>query len=162
MHSGKPSSLGIVTGSVCGLVAITPAAGFVSTLSAIIIGILAGSICYAAVVLRTTKTRIDDTLDVFSCHGVGGVVGSIATGIFAQKLVNPNGADGLLAGNSSLLMSQLIAVGATALYAVAATSLLLIILRSVMGFRVKTEEEIIGLDISQHGEEAYPDMDIPA
>jgi Amt family ammonium transporter len=162
MHSGKPSSLGIVTGSVCGLVAITPAAGFVSTLSAIIIGILAGSICYAAVVLRTTKTRIDDTLDVFSCHGVGGVVGSIATGIFAQKLVNPNGTDGLLAGNSSLLMSQLIAVGATALYAVAATSLLLIILRSVMGFRVKTEEEIIGLDISQHGEEAYPDMDIPA
>ena len=162
IHSGKPSSLGIVTGSVCGLVAITPAAGFVNTLSAIIIGILAGSICHTAVVLRTTKTRIDDTLDVFSCHGVGGVVGSIATGIFAQKLVNPNGADGLLAGNPSLLMSQLIAVGATALYAVVVTSMLLIILRRVMGFRVKTEEEIIGLDISQHGEEAYPDMDIPA
>jgi Amt family ammonium transporter len=93
---------------------------------------------------------------------VGGVVGSIATGIFAQKLVNPSGADGLLAGNPSLLMSQLIAVGATALYAVVVTSMLLIILRRVMGFRVKTEEEVIGLDISQHGEEAYPDMDIPA
>jgi Amt family ammonium transporter len=162
VHHKKPSSLGIVTGAVCGLVAITPAAGFVNVISAVIIGILAGLICYTAMVFRTTKTGIDDSLDVFSCHGVGGVIGSIATGIFAQRLINPNGADGLLAGNPSLLVSQLIAVGATALYAGVMTALILIALKTLTGIRVKPEEEVIGLDISQHGEEAYPDMDVPA
>ena len=161
VHAKKPSSLGIVTGAVCGLVAITPASGFVSPLAAILIGAVAGAVCYLSVVFMKTKTRIDDALDVMACHGVGGTTGALLTGVFAQAAVNSAGADGLLAGNPALLVSQAVAVLATAVYAFVVTVVLLKVLDALMGLRVRKEEEIIGLDLTQHGEEAYPDMDIP-
>ena len=161
VHAKKPSSLGIVTGAVCGLVAITPASGFVSPLAAILIGAAAGAVCYLSVVFMKTKTGIDDALDVMACHGVGGMAGALLTGVFAQAAVNSAGADGLLAGNPALLLSQAIAVVATAVYAFVVTAVLLKVLDALMGLRVRKEEEIIGLDLTQHGEEAYPDMDIP-
>jgi Amt family ammonium transporter len=160
-HTKKPSSLGIVTGAVCGLVAITPAAGFVSPIASMIIGAIAGAVCYWVVWFMKNRTKIDDALDVFACHGIGGVTGALLTGVFAQKLLNPVGADGLLSGNASLLGSQAIAVLATIVFATVMTATILKLLDKTMGLRVRKEEEIIGLDLAQHGEEAYPDMDIP-
>jgi len=161
LHNKKPSSMGIVTGAVCGLVAITPASGFVSVMGSIVIGALAGIVCYLAVVIVKTMTKLDDALDVLACHGVGGITGALLTGVFAQKAINGAGADGLLAGNSSLVVTQLIAVAATIAYAFIMTVILLKVIDVVMGVRVRKEEEVIGLDLTQHGEEAYPDMDIP-
>jgi Amt family ammonium transporter len=161
IHNKKPGSMGIVTGAVCGLVAITPASGYVSVMASIFIGAIAGVVCYAAVVIVKTKTSLDDALDVLACHGVGGMTGALLTGVFAQKIVNPAGADGLLAGNPSLLASQAIAVAATVIYAFVMTVLILKVIDFIMGLRVKREEEVIGLDLTQHGEEAYPDMEIP-
>ncbi|MDD5348541.1 MAG: ammonium transporter, partial [Candidatus Omnitrophica bacterium] len=161
LHNKKPGSMGIVTGAVCGLVAITPASGFVSPMAAIVIGGLAGVVCYLAVVVVKTMTRLDDALDVLACHGVGGITGALLTGVFADKAINSAGADGLLAGNASLVVSQLIAVVATAAYAFVMTLLLLKAIDMLMGVRVRKEEEVIGLDLAQHGEEAYPDMEIP-
>ncbi len=162
IHSKKPSGLGIATGAVCGLVAITPASGFVSPLAAIVIGAIAGVVCYTAIVLVKTQTNIDDSLDVLGCHGIGGITGALLTGVFAQKAINSAGADGLLAGNSSLVVTQLIAVIAVIAYAVIMTALILKVLDWTIGLRVRKEEEIIGLDLTQHGEEAYPDMEIPS
>ncbi len=155
MHGGKPNALGIVTGGVAGLVAITPASGFVGPVSAIAIGIGAGIICYFAMHLRNKKTDIDDSLDVWACHGIGGTWGAIATGIFASVAINAAGADGLIYGNFALLKSQLIAVAATWIYSFVVTALILKVLDATMGLRVKSEEEVEGLDISQHGEKAY-------
>lgn len=160
-HTKKPSSLGIFTGAVCGLVAITPAAGFVSPMSSIIIGAIAGAVCYGMVWLVKNKTKIDDALDVFACHGIGGITGALLTGIFAEVIINPAGNDGLLFGNPGLLGSQFVAVGATVAFAGVMTYTILKALDRVTGLRVKKEEEIIGLDLTQHGEEAYPDMEIP-
>ena len=162
LHLKKPSSLGIATGAVCGLVAITPASGFVSVSASIVIGLLAGAVCYSAVALLKTYTKIDDALDVLGCHGIGGILGALLTGVFAQKAINPAGADGLLAGNPSLLVTQAIAVAVTIAYAAIGTAVLLKVIDVVIGLRVRKEEEIIGLDLSQHGEEAYPDMEIPS
>lgn len=153
MHNGKPSGLGIATGAVCGLVAITPAAGFVSPLAAIAIGATAGAICYLMIVLIKNKTRIDDALDVLACHGIGGIVGAVLTGVFAQTMINSAGANGLLAGNPSLVVTQVIGVLATVIYAFIATVVILKVLDAVMGLRVMREEEIIGLDLTQHGED---------
>jgi len=161
MHNKKPGSMGIVTGAVCGLVAITPASGFVSPMASIVIGAMAGIICYLAVVIVKTLTRLDDALDVLACHGVGGITGALLTGVFAEKALNSAGADGLLAGNASLVFTQLIAVVATIGYAFVMTLVLLKVIDMVMGVRVRKEEEVIGLDLAQHGEEAYPDMEIP-
>lgn len=161
LHNKKPSSMGIVTGAVCGLVAITPASGFVSVGSSIIIGAIAGLICYTAVVIVKTRTKVDDALDVFACHGIGGMTGALLTGVFASKAINPAGADGLLAGNPSLMVSQFIAVIATMVFAFLATMIILKLIDMTMGLRVQSKEEILGLDLTQHGEEAYPDMDIP-
>ena len=161
VHNKKPSTMGIVTGAVCGLVAITPASGFVSVMASIAIGGLAGIICYMAVVVMKTRTKIDDALDVLACHGVGGITGALLTGIFADKLINGAGADGLLAGDPSLLVVQLVAVLATMLYAFIGTVLILKVIDLTLGLRVRKEEEVIGLDLTQHGEEAYPDMEIP-
>lgn len=144
----KPSVLGIATGAVAGLVAITPAAGFVTPLAAVFIGIGAGVICYFALLFR--MNRVDESLDVWAVHGIGGAWGAIATGIFASI-----GATGLLAGNPSQLGIQIIAVGATGTYAFVVTYILAKIIDSTMGLRVKEEEEDIGLDISQHAERAY-------
>jgi Amt family ammonium transporter len=151
---GKPSATGAATGAVCGLVAITPAAGFVDSTAAIVIGMLAGMICSCTVVLMD-RTGLDDTLDVFACHGVGGIFGAIATGFFAQKLVNPSGADGLFYGNPKQVLIQILAVAATAVWAFVMSVVLLKIIDWVMGLRVTAEEEEIGLDLSQHGESAY-------
>ncbi len=161
-HTGKPSSLGIFTGGVCGLVAVTPAAGFVSPISAMIIGAAAGAVCYGMVWLMKRKTDVDDALDVFACHGMGGIVGALLTGFFAERAINPAGADGLLFGGAGLLVSQVVAVVATIAFAVGMTWAILKILDATVGIRVRKEEEILGLDLTQHGEEAYPDMDIPS
>jgi len=151
---GKPSATGAATGAVCGLVAITPAAGYVDTIAAIIIGLLVGMICSFTVVLMD-RTKLDDTLDVFACHGMGGIFGAIATGFFAQKVINPGGADGLLYGNPKQVLIQIAAVAATAIWGFVMSIILLKIIDRFMGLRVTTEEEEMGLDLSQHGETAY-------
>jgi len=150
---GKPSAVGISIGAVVGLVAITPAAGYVTVTSAIIIGLLAGVISNLISGWRLARTRIDDSLDVFACHGIGGIWGSIAAGLFASASIN--GVDGLLYGNPGQLASQLIAVGVVAAFAFFGSYLLLKAINVFSPLRVSPEEEDAGLDLSQHGEEAY-------
>jgi len=155
MALGKPSVTGAAAGAVAGLVAITPASGFVTPMGALAIGLIAGALCYFAVRLRA-KSGLDDSLDVVGVHGVGGTWGAIATGIFCVASVNSAGADGLLAGGGfDQLGRQLIAVFATMGYSFVMTFVLLKVLDKVMGLRVSLEEELAGLDASQHGERAY-------
>jgi Amt family ammonium transporter len=154
MTSGKPTMLGAASGAVAGLVAITPAAGFVTPLSALVIGGAAGVVCYSAVMLKS-KLGYDDSLDVVGVHCVGGVFGALATGVFASKAVNAAGNDGLLYGNPGLLMNQVIAVVATLAFAGIGTAIILTVLKAVMGLRVSDQEERMGLDLSQHSESAY-------
>ena len=154
-HGGRPNAVGIVTGGVTGLVAITPASGFVGPVPAIIIGIGAGVFCYFAMHLRSKKTDIDDSLDVMACHGVGGIWGAIATGIFASTAINIAGADGLIYGNPGLVLKQLIAIASVIVYSLVVTAIILKVLDATMGLRVKYEHEVEGLDISLHGEKAY-------
>jgi Amt family ammonium transporter len=148
---GKFSSIAAASGAVAGLVAVTPAAGFVRPLSAVLIGLVAGVLCFMAVNFRS-KTGLDDSLDVWGVHGVGGTWGSIATGVFAELSVNPSGADGLVAGNPSLLTAQLVSVAATWAYAGVVTFLLVKALDAFIGMRVPVHDEMVGLDISQHAE----------
>lgn len=155
ISKGKPSAVGMAVGSVCGMVAITPASGYVSPPVAIIIGLVAGALSNLVSNWRVARTKIDDALDVFACHGVGGIWGSIATGLFASKQINPLGKDGLFYGNPSLLISQLIAVGAVAAFAFIGSFALLRMIKVFTPLRVKPEDEEAGLDLSQHGEEAY-------
>ena len=150
----RPSVLGATAGAVAGLVGITPAAGFVTPMAALIIGFLAGLICFV-VVEFIVRQHVDDALDVFGVHGVGGIVGALATGIFATTAVNSAGADGLLAGNPGLLGVQFLAVAVVAAYSAGMTWGLLKLVDVVMGLRVSPEEEQRGLDSSQHGEIAY-------
>jgi Amt family ammonium transporter len=150
----QPSVLGAAAGAVAGLVGITPAAGFVTPMSALIIGFLAGVGCFMAVEM-VVRGRVDDSLDVFGVHGVGGVIGALATGIFATKTVNEFGNDGLLYGNPGLLVTQLIAVVVVAAYAAGVTWVLLKVIDAVVGIRVSSDEEQRGLDATQHGEAAY-------
>lgn len=150
----RPSVLGAAVGAVAGLVGITPAAGFVTPMAAIIIGFLTGIGCFFAVELLV-RGRVDDALDVFGVHGVGGIIGALATGIFATKAVNAAGNDGLLYGNPGLLVTQFIAVAVVAAYAAAITFILLKVINLVVGIRVSPEEEAKGLDATQHGETAY-------
>jgi Amt family ammonium transporter len=159
MWIGKPTILGGATGAVAGLVAITPASGFVSPLSSIVIGIIVGVVCYTAVAVIKLKLSYDDSLDAFGVHGVGGTVGALATGLFAQKIINPAGNNGLLFGNPTQLGTQAIGVLASMIYSVVATFILLKILDALMGLRVSDEEEVIGLDITQHEESAYTLLD---
>jgi Amt family ammonium transporter len=154
LHRGQPSALGAALGAVAGLVAITPASGFVTVPAAILIGLGAGVVCYLATLLRP-RLRVDDALDVWAVHGVGGTWGAIATGIFAVAAVNSAGKDGLLAGDPSLVVSQIIAVAATWLYAGVATAVIVKIIDVTVGLRVREHEEALGLDASQHGEIAY-------
>jgi len=153
LRKGKPSAVGISIGAVVGLVAITPAAGYVTVTAALIIGLLAGIISNIVAGWRLARTRIDDTLDVFACHGVGGVWGSIATGLFAIAAVN--GVDGLFYGNAGQLAAQLIAVAVVAFFAFFGSYVLLRAINVFSPLRVSPEEEDTGLDMSQHGEEAY-------
>ncbi|MEN6461703.1 MAG: ammonium transporter, partial [Syntrophomonas sp.] len=155
VHHGKPTALGAVSGVIAGLVAITPAAGFVSPISSIFIGLLVGPLCYFAVSVIKQKVGYDDSLDAFGIHGVGGIFGALATGVLASKSINPAGADGLLFGNPHLLVVQIIAVLATIVFAAGLTFLILKGLSLVTPLRVSEEEEEMGLDITQHGEDAY-------
>jgi Amt family ammonium transporter len=154
IKSGKPTMLGAASGAVAGLVAITPASGFVTPLAAIVIGFLAGVICYSACFLKS-KFGYDDSLDVVGVHGVGGILGAILTGVFASKAINPAGNDGGLYGNWGLVGTQLIAVGVTVVFAIVGTGVILFVLKAVMGLRVTEEDERMGLDLSQHSESAY-------
>jgi len=154
LKNGKPTMLGAASGAVAGLVAITPASGFVTPLAAIVIGLAAGVICYSACFLKG-KFGYDDSLDVVGVHGVGGILGALMTGVFATKLVNPAGNDGLLYGNPGLLLIQAKAVGVTVVFAVVGTAVILLVLKAVMGLRVTEDEERMGLDLSQHSESAY-------
>jgi Amt family ammonium transporter len=150
----RPSALGVATGAVAGLVAITPAAGFVSPIAAIPIGVGVSVICYYCMILRA-KGGIDESLDVWAVHGMGGVWGALATGIFANIAVNAAGANGVIHGNPMQLAKQLAGVAAVAAFAFVATWVLGKIVDLTIGLRVKEEEEVVGLDISQHGERAY-------
>jgi len=150
---GKPTTLGAASGALAGLVAITPGAGFVTPVSAIIMGAVAGVICYLAV-LAKSKIGYDDSLDVVGVHGVGGVWGALATGIFASSAVNPAG-NGLLNGNPHQLVVQAIGAGATIAYSVIVTFILLKIIDVTIGLRVSSDDETQGLDLTQHSEVGY-------
>jgi ammonium transporter, Amt family len=158
LHRGKPTVLGAVSGAVAGLVAITPGAGFVTVLSSIAIGLVGGALCYLAVSILKAKLGYDDALDAFGCHGIGGIWGALATGIFATKAVNPAGVDGLLYGNSAQLGIQGIGVLVTILFAGVATFVILKLISLVLKLRASVDEEENGLDLSLHGEQAYPDF----
>jgi len=154
LHSKKPTVLGLASGAVAGLVAITPAAGFVNVSGAIIIGIAAGVIPFFAVAAMKPKLGYDDTLDAFGIHGVGGTIGAILTGVFADPAINEAG-KGLLYGNPGQLITQLIAVGVTLVYSGIMTFVIFMVIKVIVGLRVDVEEEVTGLDESQHGEKAY-------
>ena len=151
----KPTVLGAATGAVAGLVAITPAAGFVSAFSALIIGVFVSIFCYIAVAVVKQKLGYDDALDVFGVHGIGGIWGAIATGLFASKAVNPAGADGLFFGNPKQVLIQLLAVGVTIAYSAVVSCIIYKIVDVIMKVRVTKKDETIGLDLSQHHENAY-------
>ena len=154
LHRGKPTVLGGMSGTLAGLVGITPACGFVTPTSAIVIGIITGMICY---ILTTFKGifKYDDSLDVIGIHGTGGIVGSVLTGVFATVLINPDGTNGLLYGSFKLFNAQIVSTIASIAFSFFGTILILYIIDKISGLRVSEFEEMQGLDISQHGENAY-------
>src|SRR5688500_3291472 len=152
-HRRKVSVLGAACGAVAGLVAVTPASGFVTAGGALLIGLFVGGLCYGATLLRS-RLKIDDALDVFAVHGVGGTFGAIAPGVFATTAINPLGR-GLIDGNPGQVLTQIIAVGATIAYAVVATFVIVKLVDVVLGIRVPAREEEVGLDLAVHGEAAY-------
>ncbi|TLY37638.1 MAG: ammonium transporter [Nitrospirae bacterium] len=154
MYRGKPTVLGAASGAVAGLVAITPASGFVGPMSSLLIGVGAGVICYLAVIWKS-KLGYDDSLDAFGIHGIGGTWGALATGLFASKAINPGGADGLFFGNPGQLGIQAVAVLTSWVFAFVGTMVILKVIDVMMGLRVTREEEQMGLDLSQHEERAY-------
>jgi Amt family ammonium transporter len=151
---GKPTVLGTASGAVAGLVAITPASGYVGPMASMVIGAVAGVLCYSACNLKP-RLGYDDSLDVVGVHGVGGTWGALATGLFASKVINPDGGDGLFHGNPGQLLKQLLAVVVTWALAGIVTYVVLKVLDAVMGLRVTDEDESTGLDLSQHSETAY-------
>ena len=153
-HRGKPTTLGAASGAIAGLATITPAAGYVSPNSAVLIGLCAGLICYLAVLFKASR-GFDDSLDVVGIHGVGGLLGSLLLGVFASKAVNPGGADGLLAGNASQLAAQALGVAVIGVYALVVSYLLLRVVNAFSPLRASRAAEAEGLDISQHSETAY-------
>jgi len=153
IRDGKPSVLGGITGAVAGLVAITPAAGFVGPMDSIIIGFAGGAICYFAVAVVKAKFGYDDSLDAFGVHGVGGTVGALLTGVFARMAIG--GADGLVEGNAGQFVNNALGSARTWVFSGVATFVILKIVDAIIGVRVSAGDESIGLDISQHGEEAY-------
>jgi Amt family ammonium transporter len=154
MHRGKPTVLGLASGAVAGLATVTPASGYIGPFPAIVIGLFAGILCYFAVVWKG-RMGYDDSLDVVGIHGVGGVFGILATGVFASKAINAAGADGLLFGNAGQLGIQAIMVAAVALFSVVGTWVILKVVDAAVGLRVAPEDESTGLDLSQHNERAY-------
>jgi len=153
-HAKKPSMLGTASGIVAGLVAITPAAGFVSPMGALILGLIAGVVCYLGVLMKR-PLGYDDSLDVFGIHGIGGALGALLTGILATAAYDSEAATGLLEGNPGQLGIQVVAVLGTAVYAAVVTFIIIKVLQMTMGLRVDEEEEREGLDINQHGEQGY-------
>ncbi len=154
VQRGKPTVLGATSGAVAGLATVTPASGFVGPFSALLIGLVAGTVCYAAVVWKG-RFGYDDSLDVVGIHGVGGAIGILATGLFASKLINSGGADGLFFGNPALLGVQALTVGVSVVFAFVGTLILLKVIDWTVGLRIDAEEEQRGLDLSQHEERAY-------
>lgn len=154
LHAKKPTVLGLASGVIAGLVAITPAAGFVNVIGAIIIGLLAGVVSYFAVAVLKHKLGYDDALDVFGIHGVAGILGAILTGVFADPSINEAG-KGLLYGNPGQVLIQILSVVVTIIYSAIATFVILMVAKALTGLRVSHEEEVAGLDSSQHREKAY-------
>jgi len=155
LHNGKPTIFGAVTGAVAGLVAITPAAGFVTPVASIIIGLFVSIICFLMVAVVKPKLGYDDSLDAFGVHGIGGIWGALATGIFATKAVNSAGNNGLIYGNAALFGEQCLAVVVTMVYSFVVSFVLLKLIDAIVGLRVTEKEEVIGLDLTQHHERAY-------
>jgi len=155
MRNGKPTMFGVASGAVAGLVAITPAAGYVSVVPAIIIGLSVSVFCFIAVSVIKPKFGYDDSLDAFGVHCVGGMWGALATGLFASKIVNPAGSNGLFFGNPKQFLVQLLAVGVTLVYTGVATLVIYKLVDLIIGIRVTEKEEAMGLDITQHHERAY-------
>ncbi|MEP7177422.1 MAG: ammonium transporter [Gemmatimonadales bacterium] len=153
-RTGRATAVGGATGIVIGLVAVTPAAGFISPASALVLGAIAAFPSYFAIVTRS-RTRLDDSLDVFAGHGIGGITGALLTGVFASKVWNPGGADGLLAGNAGQLAIQALGVASTVAYSALATFVILKLLGLVTVLRAAPRAEGVGMDVTQHGEEAY-------
>jgi ammonium transporter, Amt family len=163
LRNGKPSALGAISGAVAGLVSITPAAGFVSPMSALIIGLIAGAFCFWMVTKVKSRFGYDDSLDAFGVHGAGGTIGALLTGIFASSVINPifkdvNGnvlPSGLLEGNAHQLLNQCVGIAIAWVLAIVGTLILLKVVDKLVGLRVTEEQETQGLDLSQHGEEGY-------
>jgi Amt family ammonium transporter len=153
--NGNPTMLGTISGAIAGLAAITPAAGFVGIGAALIIGVVASVLCFIAVSYVKRALHYDDSLDAFGVHGISGIWGTIAAGLFATKAINPAGADGLLAGNSKQFFVQIIAVAATAGYAFIGTYIIYKLIDAFIGVRATEEDEAIGLDLAEHNERAY-------
>jgi Amt family ammonium transporter len=154
-HNGSPTILGTVTGAVAGLVAITPACGFVNPMNAMFIGMIVAAVCYIAVAVIKAKLGYDDSLDAFGVHGVGGTVGTIATGLFAEKAVNAAGNNGLLFGNAHQLVVQSLSLLVAVTFAVVMTFIIFKIVDALVGMRVEEKNEIVGLDLTQQSEAAY-------
>ena len=155
VFNSRPTMLGMISGAVAGLVAITPASGFVDVTGAIWVGVGAAVFCYIAVAFVKGRLGYDDSLDAFGVHGIGGMWGALATGLFATKVVNPAGADGLFYGNPIQLWIQVKAVAVTVIYSFVMTMVLIKVVDLVFGIRVSQQEERIGLDLSQHREAGY-------
>ena len=159
LRNGKATAVGAATGLVVGLVAITPAAGYVTPLASIAIGILGVLVSYTAMQIRA-RTKLDDSLDVFSCHGMAGVAGALLTGVFATKAVNPAGGNGWLAGNFAQMGVQVIAIAAAIAISVVGTVVFLTLVNVLFGAKADVREQVTGLDLSEHGEEAYFGADV--
>ena len=163
LHNGKPSALGAISGCVAGLVAVTPASGYVRPMPALLIGLIAGVVCFAMVAKVKARFGYDDSLDAFGVHGVGGTLGALLTGVFATRLINPVFKDdqgnvlplGMIDGNFTQIFNQLVGVVVAIVLAVVGTWIILKLVDLVIGVRVPAEQEIEGLDITQHGEEGY-------
>ena len=154
-RSGKPTVLGAVSGAVAGLVAITPAAGYVTVISAVIIGFIGGGICYGSVAVLKEKFGYDDSLDAFGVHGIGGMWGAVATGLWATTSINPDGANGLFYGDTNLFFAQIISIVVAIIFAVVGSTVLYKIVNSISALRVDETEEVLGLDVAEHGERGY-------
>ena len=154
-RGGKPTVLGAVSGGIAGLVAITPAAGYVTILPSLAIGLIGGGICYCAVAILKEKLGYDDSLDAFGIHGIGGMWGAIATGLWATTTVNPDGANGLFYGETDLFFAQIISIGVAIIFAVVGSAILYKIVNAITELRADENEEINGLDVTEHGERGY-------
>ncbi|PIQ88128.1 MAG: ammonia channel protein, partial [Candidatus Omnitrophica bacterium CG11_big_fil_rev_8_21_14_0_20_43_6] len=155
IRNGKPTVFGIVTGSIAGLATVTPSAGFVSLVSAMVIGIAASIVCFIAVAVTKPRFGYDDSLDAFGVHGVGGILGTLLTGVLASKIINPAGANGLFYGNPKQLLIQLVAVVVAVSYTFIATFVIYKLVDIFFRMRVSEKDELVGLDLTQHRERAY-------